>query len=777
MELMDEVGRATSLEQIYVSALTYLREALDVHRASVLLFDDEGVMRFVAWRGLSDGYRAAVDGHSPWTPDEKSPATILVPDVRTDASLTELQGVFEREGIGALAFIPLRFGGRLLGKFMLYYGEPHSFEDQEVAAAELAARHVSFALEHRRIKRDLEDRLETERELRQRAERENELRTRLERHKELLIQAGQALSRSLDRDETFATLAELVVPRFADWYAVHLVDDDGVIAPAHLAHADPDRRQLALRAVERWPTRSDAATGAPRAIRTGESQLIEDISPELLAQTAQDAEHLEIIEQLGLRSAMVVPLKPAGETIGALTFVAAESGRHYGPPELAVAEALANRVALALDNARLYHEADEARRSAEQAASRLEILSRASAAIAPALDPDDALVHLARFIASNLADYCVAYRLQDDGVIRRVGIAHADGERQRLVEELVRAGPPTLEDTHGVGAVLRTGEPVLAVEVPAELLETAAQNRAHLEVLRQLEPISSVIVALEARGRTLGAVALATTTRSGRRYGEADLALAEEIATRAALLIDNARLYAEARRATRARDEMLAVVSHDLRGPLNSIVTASRLLEVPLPEERRTRSLASVRRAAEQMTRLLGDLLDVTRIEAGRLSVHIEPVEVGELVNEIVSMHGPLAEDRSIRLVGDGPGNFVEIGADRGRLGQALTNLVGNALKFTPEGGEVRVTVRADPATVRIAVLDTGPGIPVDQLPHLFDRFWRGSRDGRGIGLGLTIAKGIAEAHRGGIQVESRPGEGAQFTLVLPVTASVGSSP
>jgi signal transduction histidine kinase len=258
-----------------------------------------------------------------------------------------------------------------------------------------------------------------------------------------------------------------------------------------------------------------------------------------------------------------------------------------------------------------------------------------------------------------------------------------------------------------------------------------------------------------------------------RRYAPEDLVLVEELARRAALAVENARLFHEAQRATRARDEMLGVVAHDLRNPLNTIVMgASTILEL-LPETSPLlRNHAQiVRRAADRMNRLIQDLLDVKRVEAGRLVVDPRPVTVALLVDEALEMLRPLAAAASLELLTDVAPDLPRVRADSGRMLQVFSNLVGNAIKFTPPGGRITIGVtRIDPE-VRLEIADTGPGIPAEQLPHVFGQFWQGHRgDRRGIGLGLAIAKGIVEAHGGRIWVESQIGEGSRFYFTLPIT-------
>jgi signal transduction histidine kinase len=229
------------------------------------------------------------------------------------------------------------------------------------------------------------------------------------------------------------------------------------------------------------------------------------------------------------------------------------------------------------------------------------------------------------------------------------------------------------------------------------------------------------------------------------------------------------RMYDEARQAIDAREEVLKIVSHDLRNPLNTIsMSAGLMLEVDLPHDQRVKQLSMIKRAGERMNRLIQDLLDVAKLEAGRLGIDPKPTEIAPIVNEAVDMLRPIAAEKSIRLdlvVADG---LPTITADAGRVLQVLSNLVGNAVKFTPAGG--RVTIRAErvAGSVRFCVADTGPGIPPAQLPQIFGRFWQADRsDRRGIGLGLAIAKGIVEAHGGRIWVESRVAEGTSLYFTL----------
>lgn len=592
-------------------------------------------------------------------------------------------------------------------------------------------------------------------------------RRSLEEARDLLVRAGQTLSRSLDVDQTLDVLSKLIVPQFADWYAVHLRNDDDEVVPAHISHVDPALRQFAWAALGQWPEPLDGPSAPAATIRSGRPLLEPRVTREALTRFARSDEHMEMLTRADITSAIVVPLKVQQDTIGAMTFLAAESRRSYDADDLALAEALASRAALAIANARLHQQATEARETAERAAQRLAILLRASECIALSLQPDEALTELARFATPLLADYCVTYRLDADESVHLIGQSHADASSEHLLEALERAGPVFLEDEQGIGAVLRSGEPSLTPEVSPALMANA-RNAEQAAALRELQPRSSIIVPLKARGRTLGGAAFVCTDLSGRRYTASDLALAEELAARVALLVDNARLYEAGQEANRAMEDMLSIVAHDLRNPLNTVVTSTAVLDLNVSDEQRHMSSAAIRRATTQMARLLDDLADITRIGQRRLSIRPERTELRGLVEEALTMHEPIARSRELRLHFEAGCDRVAAQADPARLTQALSNLMDNALKFTPAGGEVRVRLDVEEGCPRISVTDSGPGVAHEQIPRLFDRFWRSEGNTRdGLGLGLSIAKGIMDAHGGRIEVRSRSGEGSTFTMVL----------
>lgn len=403
----------------------------------------------------------------------------------------------------------------------------------------------------------------------------------------------------------------------------------------------------------------------------------------------------------------------------------------------------------------------EARVSSREA---LRFLTRAGRVLSASLDPDQTLKRLVRLAVPRVACFAMIDLARGDGCVERVAYRHIDGEKEPL---LARPEPFGLreEGLLPLARVLEEGQPLMVERVERDW----EGSEEILERIRRINGRSLIVVPLVVRGQTLGILTFGST-RTDRYYRTADLSLARELARSAGLALDNARLYQQAERAIASRDEVLAVVSHDLRNPANRVRLAAELLTntYRLPEGAE-RPVAIVMRAADEMNRLIGDLLDVTRIEAGRLSIDPAPLRLARLLEGLDEAHGAAARDRKLAWDIQAPAEPVTLVADEGRLLQALGNLVGNALKFTPEGGEVRVGAARAEGALRIGVRDSGPGLDETQLAHVFDRFWQGrAGDRRGAGLGLAIARGIAEAHGGRLWLESEPGRGTTAWLELP---------
>lgn len=411
-----------------------------------------------------------------------------------------------------------------------------------------------------------------------------------------------------------------------------------------------------------------------------------------------------------------------------------------------------------------------ARAEAENSEKRAALLAEASRVLSASFDYETTLAALVRLAVPALADYCALDIVGPNDRFERVGEAHVDPAKSMLIRQVATFPRSALTAMHPLIRVVTTGEPVLETEITPAFIRASFAEPEQRRTVEALEPRSLICVPLVNSGKPLGALTL-VTSGSGRRFEVADLSLAADLARRAAIVVEHARLFHEAQQATRARDDVLAVVAHDLRNPLNTVMMAANLMLDSTPVERpqERRQVEIVRRAADRMNRMIQDLLDVRRMESGRLGIDSQPEAPASLVNDTVEMLLPLARGSSITLDARVEENLLPVVADAARIQQVLSNLVGNAVKFTPRDGRVTVSAEAIDGGVRFAVIDNGPGIPPDQVPHIFGRFWQAMpSDRRGIGLGLAIAKGIIEAHGGMIWVESQVGAGSTFYFTLP---------
>jgi signal transduction histidine kinase len=511
----------------------------------------------------------------------------------------------------------------------------------------------------------------------------------------------------------------------------------------------------------------------------------------LLASHGVDAEWREGADGDGLHPVATVPIAGGdGPPVGSLV-VLDRPGRDEPADQRALLEELAALAAVELAwrrrdadsrtaqaaNGELLRREREARAAAEQAERRAAFLAEVGMVLDDALDYETAFRKLVQLTIPRLADYCLIDEMEADGGTRRIARAHVDTEKQKVLWDRVRHPPEADPDHHPVMKVIGRGQSVLVGECTDEVIDTIAHDAAHRVILTEVLKLHSfMIVPLVARGRVLGLITLAFSD-SGRRYGPAELSLAEEMARRAALAIDNARLYGQAQQAVRAREGVLAVVGHDLRNPLASILlNTSTVLELSAPGALDPWVADSLRQTialVEQSNRLIEDLLDVSRVANGGITLIRARHDLRDLAARAERMLRPLAEDRGLALEVALPGEPVPVHVDGDRVLQVLSNVVGNALKFTPAGGRIGVVVESANGVARVTVRDTGIGIAADELEHVFDPFRQvGDADRRGVGLGLPIARGIVEAHGGRISASSEPGVGSVFSFTLPPEAA-----
>ena len=395
------------------------------------------------------------------------------------------------------------------------------------------------------------------------------------------------------------------------------------------------------------------------------------------------------------------------------------------------------------------------------------LLIEVGVVLAQSLDMDTTLRNLASLAVKHLADYCMVDLLGGDGQLHRLVVLARDPARDAIIQ---RAMPyaPRLGTQSPAARVFETGQPEMT-EITPEWLGKAALSEEHLAVLEELGPRSAVILPLKARGRTLGVINLASA-EPGRMTRPSVVAVAQGVVDRAAIAIDNARLYQEAREAVRVREDVVAIVSHDLRNPLNAIsLSASALIKREELDERTAKAAMRIYAAADRAHRLIRDLLDFTQARVGGIPVSLRAVAPGELARQVVEEIQSAYPERRLELRVEVEG---KISADPDRLAQVMANLMGNAVQHSPGGTPVRVRVRGEGEGVLFEVHNQGMPIPAEQLPGLFEPFQRGREAGAGsggsLGLGLFISRQIVEAHGGRIDARSALGEGTAFTVWLP---------
>ncbi len=385
--------------------------------------------------------------------------------------------------------------------------------------------------------------------------------------------------------------------------------------------------------------------------------------------------------------------------------------------------------------------------------------------LSSSLDYEQTVANVADFAVRELADFCV---IDVGKALGGVKAACRDPAKRWACEAVARVA---VEASHALEATVARRS-VIVPTLAARQLEEFSRDSDELAALHAIEPRSMTVMPLMSRDSLLGAMLLIwSSSSSSRAYEERDRQFVDEIARRAATSIDNATLYRTARRAIRSRDEVLAVVAHDLRNPLNSVMLYNELIAQDAGASVR-KSVGAIDRASKRMKRLIEDLLEVTRLEGGQLALDRKPVPTPPLIHDVASTQRQLASAAGLELAVDLASDPPDVVADRDRLTQILENLIGNAIKFTP-AGRITLGAAAHGDDVLFWVADSGTGIaPADQ-PHVFDRFWQGHEARRcGSGLGLAIVKGLVDAHGGRVWVESTEGRGTTFFFTIPAARS-----
>jgi PAS domain S-box-containing protein len=402
-----------------------------------------------------------------------------------------------------------------------------------------------------------------------------------------------------------------------------------------------------------------------------------------------------------------------------------------------------------------------------------QLLLDTSIALATSLDYATTLDTVAELLVERFATLCVVFLVDSDGTIQRVAVRHHDPALHEALKTLQQPIDP--QGPHLAAQVIRSGQALLNPTIAETMLRHLSDDDDQIRLMRALTPSSQIVVPLPARGRIIGALALGR--KAGEpSYREEDSALAEELARRVALAVDNARLYRESQEAVKVRDSFLSIAAHELKTPLTSLLGQAQLLQRRMQREsnlseRDQRAVSVVVAQAQRLNSLIGALLDVSRIEHGQLAIVRTPLNLSELVQQVASEVQPLFTAH--QLIVTGAETPLPILGDAVRIEQVLQNLLSNAVKYTPKGGEVRISLSQNEGMACVAVQDTGIGIPLTALPSLFQRFYRATNVGEhgigGIGVGLYVVREIVTLHGGTVDVASDEGLGSTFTIRLPL--------
>ncbi len=663
----------------------------------------------------------------------------------------------------------------------------------------------------------------------------------------LLAQAGILLEAPLNYEARLSNIARLVVPDLADWCAIDLGTADGPLRRLTVAHIDPAKVELAHELQRRYPPRPDDRSGIYEVLRTGQAQVYPEISDALLETAIADREQLALAWELGLKSAMIVPLVARGRTLGAITLVWAESGRHYGPNDLALAKELARRTALALDNAQLYAEAQQLNAELEQrVATRTAQLETANVRLVNEIAERRQAEEQVRVLNAEL-EQRVAERTAQLEQLNR-DLTTEIGERQkagRTLRAVLRHTHELYRISRAIGTV-RTADEVLDAllssshlkavsrasiaifdkpwrdEVMPEycsllaawntdeelplfvgqrytlegygfvppysrdrpiVIEDVRANRVLTKRTRQrfenLKTRSLIIFPLIAGDEWYGALAL--HFRSRRAIVMEDLRHLRGLVNQAAIAINTIRSLAaeaQARRAAEAADALklkfLAMISHELRTPLTSVKGfATTLLadDVQWPPDSQRDFLQTINEEADKLSDLIEQLLDLSRLEAGTLRIAPKLQTIDRIIDRAMAQLQTVTAQHELQL--DVPSDLPAFYADGDRIAQVLTNLVNNAVKFSPAQTTITVSAACTGEQVQIDVTDQGPGIAPADRARIFEPFQQiGNQSinhAEGAGLGLAICKGLVEAHGGRIWVQDRSGPGTTMSFTLPI--------
>jgi signal transduction histidine kinase len=593
---------------------------------------------------------------------------------------------------------------------------------------------------------------------------------RVDEVRQFLSKANARLAGSLDYHTTLANIAHLCVPFLADWCVVDVLEDDGSIQRLVVAHVDRAKDDLARELQRRYPPAANPRHIVSKVISTGKSNIMSEVGDSVLVDAARDIEHLRILRELGVKSHMIVPLTARQRALGAITFVSAESGRRYGNADLALAEELAHRAGLAVENARLYRKAEEAATQERRHATHLQGLNRAALTINSHLT----LKTVLQMITEHARELIGAHEAITSLVDRRSGNQLINAVSFSARYEAWRHYSAHPDDSGIYSLVMRTNMPVRMTQ---DELEAHPMWRNFGKEAGKHPPLRGWLAAplIDSQGNNMGLIQLSDKYEG--EFAEEDVAIAVQLAQMASVAVTNAHLYQEAQEAVTARDEFLSIASHELRTPLTSLILQLQNMlrsirdsgtEGVSPQRLQTR-LEGALTQSQRLARLVNELLDVSRITSGHLDLQLEEVDLAGVVREVLERF-----EEELQLSGSEVSVSIPLAVvgrwDRFRLDQVVTNLLSNAIKYG-RGRRVEITIEATGDSALLKVRDEGVGIAAQDLERVFSRFEHAGsgRNYGGLGLGLYIVRRTVEAMGGSVRAESELGAGSTFVVELPL--------
>jgi PAS domain S-box-containing protein len=645
-------------------------------------------------------------------------------------------------------------------------------------------------------------------------------------NRQFLANATELLGSSLDYEQTMRQVAELAVPRIGDWCAIDILDDQGIPRRIAVAHTDPAKIAFAQEIQDRYPSDPDSPRGLSAVLRTGQPDMMSDIPEEFIEQSARDAEHLEVLRSLQLRSYMCVPIIAAGQTLGAITFVGAESGRRYSPDDLAFGESLAARAAAAISNARLFREALRYKRVLDATLdtvvmfdpvslrlsyanrgatdqlgySEEELLAADATLLIEELDAIGIRGLVAPLVAGSLdaRTTTLSFRHRDGRSIpmevllqhvappgedgRIVAVARDIAERLEAQANLLRVAESEHARAAELNAVIRAmgdgifvcgGDGRISLSNPAaEDVFPQVSEKTYQDILDQLEDPEDAAPGLGAIGGPIELRARATEDRWIELSTYPVTRGADELGEQGETIV-MLRDVTAARQAQAIRDTFIGVLSHELRTPVTTIFAGSKVLardEDQLSAETRREIFSDIVIESERLHRLVEDVIAMTRFGEDEGEVGTEPVLIQRLLPTVIrseEMRWP-----GISFEADVPPGIPTAVADPTYVEQVIRNLLSNAAKYGGPGTTVRVSVEADDKEVTVTISDDGPGFPDDEADRLFELFFRSARTSgaaAGAGIGLFVCARLIKAMGGRIWARARPDAGAEFSFTLQV--------